>query len=349
MSCSPEISRANGRKSRGAKTSRGKQIASLNATKHGLLAKKPPALGEELVIFQEFKKELTDEFQPESSSEILLIEQVAMGRMRLYRLWGAESAMAILALTPPPKESAIVEKYPYYKGSNDDIKGKTIFHPDNRQIEWELILMLIEGVKRYVELSKDVRKSYFSSIWQQWLDMTETVVAKFLGEHPDKTISINPLYYFNANEYTKACQKFFQEQRDKRSLYGEVSQLQRLIQIAQEDFVKGQFPTKKKQLHSTTLQFYIERVEEKCKERLSELDTIEQEIEAAEMKHEQMIAEYQDLTRRSKVIPPQVELLSRYERHIVHTMNDALEQLRSIQMQRKQGHYMGSFGSLEMQ
>lgn len=44
MVCSPEISRMNGAKSRGAVTQRGKVIASRNAREHGLLAQKPPLL-----------------------------------------------------------------------------------------------------------------------------------------------------------------------------------------------------------------------------------------------------------------------------------------------------------------
>ncbi len=54
MVCSPEISKTNGTKSQGAVTQRGKAISCRNATKHGLLAQKPPLLiTEDLTTFEQ--------------------------------------------------------------------------------------------------------------------------------------------------------------------------------------------------------------------------------------------------------------------------------------------------------
>jgi hypothetical protein len=95
MVCSPEISRMNGAKSRGAVTQRGKTIASRNATKHGLLAQKPPLLiTEDLTTFEELVQGLIDYYQPESPVEHFLIQQVAMGMLKQYRLWNVEAAIA---------------------------------------------------------------------------------------------------------------------------------------------------------------------------------------------------------------------------------------------------------------
>jgi hypothetical protein len=88
-----EISRQNGRKSKGAKTKRGKAIASKNATKHGLLAKKPPLLvTEDYSTFQGLLNGLISEWQPEGATEHFLVQSLAMAMLRQYRLWGYEAA-----------------------------------------------------------------------------------------------------------------------------------------------------------------------------------------------------------------------------------------------------------------
>ncbi len=95
MVSSPEISRLNGSKSRGPVTERGKTIASRNATKHGLLAQKPPLLvTEDLETFEGLVQGLIDQYQPESPVEHFLVQQVAMGMLKQYRLWSVEAAIA---------------------------------------------------------------------------------------------------------------------------------------------------------------------------------------------------------------------------------------------------------------
>lgn len=117
MVASPETNRLNGRKSRGPVTIRGKAISSKNATKHGALAKSPPLLiTEDLESFQGIVQGLVDEYQPESATEQLLIQQVAMGWLRLHRLWGAEAASANIEILkvqsaakfPNPKFEALL-------------------------------------------------------------------------------------------------------------------------------------------------------------------------------------------------------------------------------------------------
>lgn len=95
MVCSAEISRMNGAKSRGAVTEKGKAIASYNAVKHGLLAQKPPLLvTEDLSTFETLVQGLIDYYQPENPVEHFLIQQVAMGMLKQYRLWNVEAAIA---------------------------------------------------------------------------------------------------------------------------------------------------------------------------------------------------------------------------------------------------------------
>lgn len=88
-----EISRQNGAKSRGAVSQRGKAISSQNATKHGLLSNKSPLLiSENLTLFESILQGLTEDYQPQSTIENLLIQQAAMGWLRLWRLWTVEAA-----------------------------------------------------------------------------------------------------------------------------------------------------------------------------------------------------------------------------------------------------------------
>ncbi len=95
MVASPEICRMNGAKSKGPKTERGKAIASRNATKHGLLAQQPPLLAtENLATFEGLVQGLIDHYQPENPVEHFLVQQVAMGMLKQYRLWNVETAIA---------------------------------------------------------------------------------------------------------------------------------------------------------------------------------------------------------------------------------------------------------------
>lgn len=95
MVCSPEISRMNGAKSKGATTPRSKAIASRNAIKHGLLAQNPPLLiTENLTTFEGLIQGLIDHYEPENPVEHFLVQQVAVGMLKQYRLWSVESAIA---------------------------------------------------------------------------------------------------------------------------------------------------------------------------------------------------------------------------------------------------------------
>ena len=95
MVASPEVCRMNGAKSKGPKTERGKAIASRNATKHGLLAQQPPLLAtEDLETFEGLVQGLIDHYEPENPVEHFLVQQVAMGMLKQYRLWNVETAIA---------------------------------------------------------------------------------------------------------------------------------------------------------------------------------------------------------------------------------------------------------------
>lgn len=99
MVCSPEQARINGAKSKGPTTEQGKAISTRNATKHGLLAKQPPLLvTEDLATFEGLVQGLINHYQPENPVEHFLVQQVAMGMFKQYRLWNVEAAIANLEI-----------------------------------------------------------------------------------------------------------------------------------------------------------------------------------------------------------------------------------------------------------
>ncbi|WP_414587025.1 hypothetical protein [Scytonema sp. PCC 10023] len=336
------ISKFNGAKSNGPKSPKGKQITRLNATKHGLRAIHPPTVGDDALIFQRFVQDLIIEFDPQTTTDTMLVEQVAMARLRLYRLWATESALAQSALTPePPKKPPTLAKYFYYEGDSDENQSsRTIFHPENRVLERNLTLPLLSELESYYEIAKNVKKSYFLTDWHEWLESTEKTVNNFLSNHPYKKISVNPLYYPTVNEYIKASLDFEKREQEKRSFYGEVLYFKGLLLVAKQNCASGQYPKNKNQLHWSALGSGISRMKEMCETRLTELKQIDQEIQQAEGEHAQAIAEYEELIRRSQAIPPQIELLTRYEKHINRTLYNALDRLKV----RQQAVSMGSFG-----
>ena len=170
MVCSPEISRINGAKSQGAVTQRGKAIASRNATKHGLLAQKPPLLiTEDLTTFEELVQGLIDYYQPESPVEHFLIQQVAMGMLKQYRLWNVETAITNIEIlraqnstkfpdvvTPPKLNLDMISDYQAQRTSLKDLLQK------EKRILEELIFALDYDLSNLQEWNKAETLEAFS-------------------------------------------------------------------------------------------------------------------------------------------------------------------------------------------
>jgi hypothetical protein len=83
-------SQANGARSKGPVTEIGKLHSSRNSARHGLLAR-TVVLEEECVErFHELIAILTDEYQPRTSTEMTLVETMAVARWRQLRIWGMQ-------------------------------------------------------------------------------------------------------------------------------------------------------------------------------------------------------------------------------------------------------------------
>jgi hypothetical protein len=96
MASSPrriQAARANGAKSHGPKTAEGKQIASLNAVKHGLTADVVVLQNESQDQYQADLHDYLDHFRPQSKPETDLVHQLAAAHWRLTRYAGVESGI----------------------------------------------------------------------------------------------------------------------------------------------------------------------------------------------------------------------------------------------------------------
>lgn len=71
-------------KSTGPKSAAGKAKSSMNALSHGLTSTR--VMPDEVQMVEEFAKELTDFYKPESPLEVLQIQRIAFCRAKLARL-----------------------------------------------------------------------------------------------------------------------------------------------------------------------------------------------------------------------------------------------------------------------
>ena len=85
-------SRANGAKSHGPVTARGKYNSSLNSTRHGILSRSLVMNGELPELFQQQYDDFMEEHQPRTPTERALVEDMVTAWWRKQRVWGMESA-----------------------------------------------------------------------------------------------------------------------------------------------------------------------------------------------------------------------------------------------------------------
>jgi hypothetical protein len=87
-----EIARANGAKSKGPVTPRGKAISSRNATRHGLRSKQVLLPEESAESWLAFHRTYVDQFQPQTKVELDLVSIMATARWRMRRLTAIETS-----------------------------------------------------------------------------------------------------------------------------------------------------------------------------------------------------------------------------------------------------------------
>jgi hypothetical protein len=97
----------NALRSTGPKTSQGKDRASQNAIKHGLLSKVLIVEGEALDAYESFREAIFDDLQPKSAMETLLVEKIVNYAWRLRRAVQAESIFLQGGLTSSINEKTL--------------------------------------------------------------------------------------------------------------------------------------------------------------------------------------------------------------------------------------------------
>src|SRR5690242_17565580 len=100
-----EISRRNGRMSKGPKTPEGRRRSCLNAIKHGLTARSPVLPGEDEAAFRQRVDDLNEALRPRNAAEALLVEQAALAGWKIERAERAEAARVAAALRAAEAEA----------------------------------------------------------------------------------------------------------------------------------------------------------------------------------------------------------------------------------------------------
>jgi len=280
MVSTPKICRANGRKSRGPVTERGKAIASKNATSHGLLATRPPLLvTEDLSSFEGLVQGLIDQYQPESPVEHFLIQQVAMGMLKQYRLWSIEAASANIEILKARKQKKfpdLVTRPEIDLNALDQYREKRKPREDALAEEKKTLLGLI------ADFEYDLNRMPAQSKAKTLMAFRESTGQNYY--HDDRLAAV-----------WKDQDKLEKWLDDKPDLTEAKSRAENLIELARA------------------------RINE-IDQSITNLDTINKEIDQAEA--------------ASKTLQTP-ELFSRYERHITHQLNEALDRLAAIQQQRQ--------------
>jgi len=304
MVCTPEQSRLNGAKSNGPTTPRGKAIAAQNATKHGLLATQPPMVqGEDQQLFYELWQSLVGEYQPQTPTEQLLVQQAAVGWWRLYRLWGVEAAIANCQLLPP-------DPYPERQPCEAEhwqtlaFGPKTIHHPEHRTQERQLLEQIQATLT--VESLPQQRSQRFQAEWQAWQQTMRPQITAWL-QHYHRLLGPagRPPFDSEAGAIAPVA---------AGSPWDCLWHLQTM----------GSYPF---------VVAAIAQLETACAQRLAALAQAEADIQAR-----------QHLQQATRMLPLEPERLSRYERHIVRTLNLALDRLQALRHQRQNQPAIGSFG-----
>jgi hypothetical protein len=100
-------SRANGAISRGPQTAEGKRHSSLNATRHGLLAKSVVLENESADAFRELVKQHLARFGPADDIELAFLEEMAVTFWRQRRAWAIETQLLQNGVDGSAEESEV--------------------------------------------------------------------------------------------------------------------------------------------------------------------------------------------------------------------------------------------------
>src|SRR5689334_4273578 len=100
-----EISRANGRRSRGPVSTEGKHRSCMNALKHGMTARIPLLPGEDQATFRRRVDGIVVSLEPRNDLELALAEQAALSLWKIERAERAEATRVTAAIRAAAAEA----------------------------------------------------------------------------------------------------------------------------------------------------------------------------------------------------------------------------------------------------
>ncbi|MBD1911275.1 hypothetical protein [Leptolyngbya sp. FACHB-8] len=307
MVATPEINRQNSLKSTGPRSARGKAIASINATKHGLLAASPPLVqGEDLTTFQNVVQGLVDEHQPQGPTEFLLVQQLAMAHLRLHRLWGAEAAIARLEQLNVERRA----KTPKFRTPEELLGGGEDSPEVILKVELLVLTSLVNGITDQIQWEipkRGVRK---------WDDSEEAIalLAK-LRELLEEAIKKYP-------------RESIPRIRDVNRGMNHYHVWMRLISWQSTAESEAINP-------GVNLRYLLKAIEPEVNERREEVQAQLDDLARIEQERQQAAIAV-------AAIPQDADRLARYEARIMRSMEAALDRLAMLQ-ERRRATSMGSF------
>lgn len=322
MVCSAEISRSNGAKSKGAVTEKGKVIASKNATKHGLLAQKPPILAsEDLETFQGLVQALSDQYQPLGALEWHLVQSIGMCIQRQHRVWAAEAAVGNESLLPPVPQPYTDEKYQTHADVDRNYGKKTVNHPENLQLEHKVLSSFLKHFK-LEDFPTGLRSKYWSDMWADWFKSISHHLKALRKDYPVDCLCGGEFDFQMLLSDDERFERWVRELNEANHPYGKVW----FYQLRSDSC-----PTSKYEWSCRRSRY--ENLLDSLKARLQQIDDINAEIQQEKERYQRETEERRLAT--VNLIPDQLALISRYESHITKRMKEAIAQLSELQNQRK--------------
>ncbi len=162
-----EANRRNAQKSTGPKTSKGKAVSKMNASKHGILSDQVVVRG--LIInesedeFQAFHRRFWEHLAPVGPVEEMLVDQIVTTQWRLRRVLRAESGEVALSVDGGYWSRA--NKNPTVTAMNWTVLGDPIHAMEKSVTGLDVIILWLEDVRASVEKEGELTEGAIKSVF----------------------------------------------------------------------------------------------------------------------------------------------------------------------------------------
>ena len=179
-----EINRANGQNSTGPKTEAGKEVSKNNALKHGFFAKVPCITLDDSDAYQELLTGLRIGMQPDGPHEEMLVEDLALLRIRLKRLAAVEFGLMLNGIETNPND--VREVANAYTSSGDPMERFSKIETTLRRAyirTWEVLRRLQADRQKLTAEQARERSQLWLNYYHQKADI-ESAEAKAKAQTP---------------------------------------------------------------------------------------------------------------------------------------------------------------------